>query len=73
MILYVNQYIQEHPDIVSTYLRNERSLKAQRKQMHVRSLVNKCTLKMVLFYLVLYMITKHGEEKGAPIRFNPSQ
>ena len=36
----VNQYIQEHPEIVSTYLRNERSMKAQRKQMHVRSLLN---------------------------------
>ena len=28
---FVNQYIQEHPDIVSSNLRNERSLKAQRK------------------------------------------
>ena len=36
----VNQYIQEHSDIVSTYLRNERSMKAQRKHMHVRSLLN---------------------------------
>ena len=36
----VNQYIQEHPDTVSTYLRNERSMKAQRKQMHVRNLLN---------------------------------
>ena len=36
----VNQYIQEHPDIVSIYLRNERSLKAQRKQMCLRSLLN---------------------------------
>ena len=36
----VNQYVQEHPDTVSTYLRNERSMKAQRKQIHVRSLLN---------------------------------
>ena len=36
----VNQYIQEHPDIVNTYLTNERPMKAQRKQMHVRSLLN---------------------------------
>ena len=35
----VNQYIKENPEIVSTYLRNERVLKSQRKQMHVRSLL----------------------------------
>ena len=36
----VNNYIKQNPEIVSTYLRNERSMKAQRKQMHVRSLLN---------------------------------
>ena len=36
----VNDYIKQNPDIVSTYLRNERSLKAQRKQMNARSLLN---------------------------------
>ena len=36
----VNGYIKQNPDIVSNYLRNERSMKAQRKQMHVRSLLN---------------------------------
>ena len=36
----VNDYIKQNPDIVSNYLRNERSMKAQRKQMHVRSLLN---------------------------------
>ena len=36
----VNQNIQEHPDTVSIYLRNERPLKAQRKQMQFRSLLN---------------------------------
>ena len=32
----VNQHIKRNPDVVSTCLRNERALKAQRKQMHVR-------------------------------------
>ena len=36
----VNDYIKQNPDIVSNFLRNERSMKAQRKQMHVRSLLN---------------------------------
>ena len=36
----VNDYIKQHPDIVSNYLRNERSMKAQRKQMNARSLLN---------------------------------
>ena len=35
-----NYCIKRNHDIVSTYLRNERSMKAQRKQMHVRSLLN---------------------------------
>ena len=34
-----NDYIQQNPDIVSTYLRNERAMKAQRKQMNARSLL----------------------------------
>ena len=36
----VNDYIKQNPDIVSNYLRNERSMKAQRKQMNARSLLN---------------------------------
>ena len=36
----VNDYIKRNPDTVNTYLRNERCMKAQRKQMHVRSLLN---------------------------------
>ena len=36
----VNEYIKENPDIVSNYLRNERAMKAQRKQMNARSLLN---------------------------------
>ena len=36
----VNDYIKQHPELVSNYLRNERALKAQRKQMNARSLLN---------------------------------
>ena len=36
----VNDYIKENPDVVSNYLRNERAMKAQRKQMNARSLLN---------------------------------
>ena len=36
----VNDYIKENPDVVSNYLRNERAMKAQRKQMNARSLSN---------------------------------
>ena len=36
----VNGYIKQNPDIVSDYLRNERAMKAQRKHMNARSLLN---------------------------------
>ena len=36
----VNYNIKQNPDTVSNYLRNERSMKAQRKHMHVRTLLN---------------------------------
>ena len=36
----VNDYIKQNPEIVSNYLRNERAMKAQRKQMNARSLLN---------------------------------
>ena len=36
----VNDFMKQNPDIVSNYLRNERSMKAQRKHMHVRTLLN---------------------------------
>ena len=36
----VNDYIKQNPDIVSNYLRNERILKAQKKQSHARILLN---------------------------------
>ena len=35
-----NDYIKQNPDIVSNYLRNERAMKAQRKQMNAHSLLN---------------------------------
>ena len=37
---FVNDYIKQNPDIISNYLRNERAMKAQRKQLNVRSLFN---------------------------------
>ena len=55
----VNQYIQEHPGIVSTYLRNESSMEAQRKQMHVRSLLNNACLKNNLVYQTWRVKRKH--------------
>ena len=36
----VNNYIKQILDIVTNYLRNERSMKAQRKQMHAPTLLN---------------------------------
>ena len=36
----VNDYIKQNPDIISNYLRNERVMKAQRKQMNARTLLN---------------------------------
>ena len=35
-----NTHIQENPDIVTNDLRNERVMKAQRKQMNARPLLN---------------------------------
>ena len=36
----VNDYIKQNPDIVTNYLRNERILKAPKKQSHARILLN---------------------------------
>ena len=36
----VNYYIKQNPDTVSNYLRNGIAMKAQRKQMNARSLLN---------------------------------
>ena len=35
----VNDYIKENPDVVTSFLQNERAMKAQRKQMNARSLL----------------------------------
>ena len=48
----VNDYIQQNPGIVSTYIRNERSMKAQRKQVYVRTLLNNV---FYLFCFILYI------------------
>ena len=50
----VNDYIKHNPDTVSNYLRNERAMKAQRKQMNARSLLN----NVFLNYYFLIHITK---------------
>ena len=54
----VNDYIKENPDVVSNYLRNERAMKAQRKQLNARSLLNNAFL---IFYFILFHITQDGE------------
>ena len=38
--IYIYIYIHGNPDIVTNYLRNERVMKAQRKQMNARPLLN---------------------------------
>ena len=50
----VNDYIKENPDVVASYLRNERAMKAQRKQMHARSLLNNAFL--IFYFMLLYII-----------------
>ena len=35
----VNYYIKQNPGTISNYLRNERAMKAQRKQMNARSVL----------------------------------
>ena len=54
----VNTYIQEDPDLGTNHLRNERVMKAQRKQMNARSLLNNA---FGFFYFILYTYTKHGK------------
>ena len=50
----VNQHIEENPDVVSTCLRNERALKAQRKQMNARSLSNNAV--SLSYFILCYYI-----------------
>ena len=47
----VNYYIKQNPDTVSNYLRNERAMKAQRKQMNARSLLNNA---LTVFHFIIY-------------------
>ena len=48
----VNDHIKENPDIVNNYLRNEQAMKAQRKQMNARSLLNNAF--NILFHSITY-------------------
>ena len=48
----VNYYIKENPDIVNNYLRNGRTMKAQRKQMSARSLLNNAFKSFISFYYI---------------------
>ena len=48
----VNDYIKQNPEIVNTYLRNERSMKAQKKQMHVRTLLNNASYLFHFLYII---------------------
>ena len=47
----VYDYVRENPDVVTSYLRNERAMKAQRKQMNARSLLNDA---FEIFYFKLH-------------------
>ena len=48
----VNDYIKQNPDIVSNYLRNERAMKAQRKHMNARPLLN--NVFIILYSFITY-------------------
>ena len=50
----VNDYIKHNPDTVSNYLRNERAMKAQRKQMNARSLLNNVFFNY--YYFLIHII-----------------
>ena len=50
----VNTYIKENPEIVTNYSRNERVMKTQRKQMHVRPLLNNA-FKYLFHFLYIYI------------------
>ena len=48
----VNDYIKQNPDIVNNYLRNERAMEAQKKQMNARTLLNNAFLKHLFNYII---------------------
>ena len=47
-----NDYIKENLDIVSDYLRNERAMKAQRKHINARSLLNNLFLNVLCHFII---------------------
>ena len=60
-----------NPDIVSNYLRNERAMKAQRKQMNARSLLNNAF--RIFYFILLYIIKMpYKKEQAIPgtVQFN---
>ena len=63
----VNDYIKQNPDIVSNYLRNERAMKAQRKQMNARSLLNNAFY--IFYFILLYIITDAVKEEASNSRY----
>ena len=67
----VNKYIKDNTGIVTKYFSNGRTMKAQRKQMHVRSLLDNTIFKK-LFYSILHIDIKHGELEETEFSFNPS-
>ena len=68
----VNDYIKENPDIISNYLRNERAMKAQRKQMNARSLLNHAFFNIYLFYYIYIKFKMPRKKNVLPgsIQFN---
>ena len=52
--------IQAHPDIVTNYFRNEGVMKAQRKQINARSLLNNVFKSYFILYS-RYLQIKHGK------------
>ena len=54
----VTDYIQQNPATISNYLRNERALKAQRKQMNAKSLLNNAYCFGYIIYSKRWRIKK---------------
>ena len=61
----VNAYIKETIGTVTNYLRNERVMKTQRKQMNAKSLLNSACLKtfsIVYIYIYIYIYSYQNGE-----------
>ena len=62
----VNTYTKENPEIVTQYLRNERAMKTQRKQINAKSLLQMhfkiimCCYLSLSLYIYIY-IYRNGE------------